>query len=274
MQLTRRKLLGAVGLGAMGLGVGLRGRATPSFTHYTYAATGDVDDRRLRVAWYEQYNGRLLEHQGGTDDATLDEVLDPASAPDYVKEATLVTAATGPVISVGNVLPGDDGTLVIGLEATEDDEFVAEPMDVWLRAAITADEERGRSSPEREAGDTSETAGELDDELVVELWRDGSPLGTCNGRKEFDELLEGPIVASAPIGEAFARDSTVGGATGTRVLRGLRPGESRCFALAWSFPNETSTNRSQGDAVRFDLDFGGVPVDAASPFGGAATEAA
>jgi hypothetical protein len=274
MQLTRRKLLGAVGLGALGVGVGIRGRADPDFTAYTYASPGDLDDRRLRVAWYEQYNGTTLEHQGGTGNVTLDEALDPGNAPDYVQDATFVTDGTGPVISVGNVLPGDEGTLVIGLEAVEDGEFVPEPLDVWLRAAITADEERGRTGPERAAGDTTDDAGELDDELIVDLWRDGSPLGTCNGRKEFDEDLEGSIVPSAPVSEAFAVDSAVAAATGTRVLDGLRPGQSRCFALAWSFPSDTSTNRSQGDAVRFDLDFGGVPVDGASPFDEATREEA
>jgi hypothetical protein len=274
MQLTRRKLLGGIGLGAIGVGVGLRGRANPDFTHYTYASPGDVDDRRLRVAWYEQYNGRVLKHQGGASNATVDEALDPATEPGYVQGATFVTDGTGPVISVGNVLPGDEGTLVIGLEAVEDGEFVPEPMDIWLRTAITADEERGRSGPERAAGDTTDATGELDDELVVELWRDGSPLGTCNGRKEFDEQLEGPVVAAAPIGEAFGPNSAVATATGIQVLDGLRPGQTRCFALAWSFPNDTLINRAQGDAVRFDLDFGGVPVDGASPFDGATTEAA
>ena len=274
MQLTRRKLLGAVGLGALGVGVGMRGRANPDFTHYTYASPGDLDDRRLRVAWFETYNGRVIDHQGGTSETTVEEALDPASAPDYVQDATFVTDGTGPVISVGNVLPGDEGTLVVGLEAVDDGEFVPEPMDVWLRAEITGDEERGRSGPERAAGDTSDGDGELDEELAVELWRDGSPLGTCNGRQEFDERLEGPILASAPIGDAFGPGSPTGAVTGTRVLGGLQPGQTRCFALAWTFPTDTSTNRTQGDVVRFDLAFGGVPIDGASPFDGATTEAA
>jgi len=256
-----------MGLGALGLGAGgVLARGHPAYTYYTYASPGDLDDRRLRVAWYERYNGRYQENQVGTANATLDESLDPDALPEYVQDATFVTDSTGPVVAVGNVLPGDEGTLVVGLDVVEDGDVVAEPIDVWLHAAVTSDEENGRVGPEIREGDATDGDGELDEEVTVELWRDGSPLGSCNGRTEFDEVLEGPIVARTSVRDAFGPSSPVGTATGIRVFSGLSPGASRCVALAWEFPVDTSTNRSQGDSVSFAVTFAGVPVDAASPF--------
>jgi len=267
MDLTRRKLLGGMGLGALGLGAGnVLARDHPAYTHYTYASPGDLDDRRLRVAWYERYNGRYQENQAGAANATLDESLDPDGLTAYIRDATFVTDSTGPVVAVGNVLPGDEGTLVVGLDVVEDGDVVAEPLDVWLHATVTADEENGRVGPERRDGDTTDDDGELDDEVTVELWRDGSPLGSCNGRTEFDEALEGPIVPRAPIREALGPTTPVGSASGTRVFSGLSPGATRCLALDWEFPVETATNRAQGDSVSFAVTVAGVPVDAASPF--------
>ncbi|WP_424017059.1 hypothetical protein ACOZ4N_14400 [Halorientalis pallida] len=265
MQLTRRKLLGTIGIGAVGAGV-LGGRGGPEYTHYTYAATADLDDRRVRVAWYERYNGDFRENQNGTAQASLDATLDPETAPAYVAEATYVTDASGPVISVGDVMPGDEGVLVVGLEAVEDADFVPEPVDVWLRAAVTGDEEHGVNGPESAAGDTTADDGELDEEVLVEVWKDGSPLGTCDGTKQFDEALEGPLVEQAPMREAFGSASAVGSATGLLALTGLDPGESRCVALAWTFPYDAATNRSQGDSATFDVAFGAVPEGGESPF--------
>jgi hypothetical protein len=265
MQLTRRQLLGTIGIGTLGVGGVLSGREGPEYTHYAYAATADLDDRRVRVAWYERYNGDVLETQAGTAGG-LDETLAPDRAPAYVTEATYVTDATGPVLSVGNVMPGDEGVLVVGLEAADDADFVAEPVDVWLRTAITNDEEAGINGPESAAGDTTADDGELDEELLVEVWKDGSPLGTCDGTKQFDEELEGPLVERAPTKEGFGAGSAAGSTTGLLALTGLDPGASRCLALAWAFPYEAATNRSQGDGVAFDVQFGAVPAGNGSPF--------
>jgi hypothetical protein len=256
--------LAGIGLGAVGAGGLSLGRSRPAYTHYTYASDGDLDDRRVRVAWYERYNGRRQETQAGTDEVAFDAALDPDSEPDYVTDATLVTDASGPVVTVGNVLPGDEGTLVVGLEVVDSEEFIAEPLDIWFRGTVTDDTEGGVNEVEQTAGDTTAADGELDEELLVELWRDGSPLGTCNGHKEFTESLEAPIVESAPIRTAFGPDG-VGSAAGERVITSLAPGRSRCVALAWSFPAE-ATNRTQGDGVGFSLAFAGVPAGAASPF--------
>jgi hypothetical protein len=266
MTITRRDLLAGVGLGALGLGgvVLLRSRVEYGYTYYTYASDGDVDDRRLRIAWYERYNGGRLETQAEPGEVSLDAALDPDSDPDYVTDATLVTDVSGPVITVGNVLPGDEGSLVVGLETLDSEEFIAEPLDVWLRATITEDAENGINEPEAIAGDTT-ADGELDEDVFVEVWRDGSPLGTCNGRKEFDESLESPVLGPAPIIRAFGSETAAGSDSGVRVVASLDPGQSRCIALAWTFPVD-ATNRSQGDSVGFRLTFAGVPAGTESPF--------
>ncbi|MFB6084368.1 MAG: hypothetical protein ABEJ94_09005, partial [Halorientalis sp.] len=102
--------------------------------------------------------------------------------------------------------------------------------------------------------------------VLVEVWKDGSPLGTCDGTKQFDEDLEGPLVAQAPMREAFGSTSAAGSTTGLLALTGLDPGESRCVALAWAFPYDAATNRSQGDSATFDVAFGAVPEGGESPF--------
>jgi len=266
MHVTRRELLAGIGLGALGVGGATLGRGRPRFAYYTYAADGDLDDRRVRVAWYELYNGAFQETHDGTTDPGFEDALDPDTTPTYLEEATLVTDAAGPVLSVGNLLPGDEGSLVVGLEVVDDGDFIAEPLDIWLQARLTADTESDVGEPELTAGDTSATDGELDDEVVVELWRDGAPLGSCNGEKDFTESLESPIVARSPMSVAFGTGSDVGDADGQRVLGSVSPGQSRCLALAWAFPERTATNRSQGDSVAFDLVFAGVPVGSDSPF--------
>ena len=268
MQLTRRELLAGIGAGALGFwGLSLV-EASPEFHYYTYAADGDVDDRRVRVAWYERYNGAFQESHDGTVDPGFDATLDSDTVPAYIDEATYVTGVTGPVLSIGNTLPGDEGTLVVGLEVVGDGDFVAEPLDIWLQAQLTTDDENEITGPEQAAGDVTAADGELDDQVVVELWRDGAPLRSCNGQRDFLERLEGPIVAHSPLSVAFGPESDISDVDGQRVIQSLDPGQTRCITLSWSFPQSTATNAAQGDNATFDLAFAGVPVGAASPFTG------
>ena len=263
MTLTRRELLTGIGGGALAIGGFSLRRNSPRFSQYTYAAPeDDTDDRRLRIAWYERYNGGFVANHAGTNDG-LETTLDPDSGPAYVDEATFVTDTAGPVISVGNVLPGDAGTLVVGLEVV--DGSGAEPLDVWFRASMTENAENGVNGPERNAGDTTANEGELDDEVLVEMWRDGSPLGSCNGVKEFDETLESPLVAPAPFADAFAPTADAGDAEGLLAFDCLPPGALRCVALRWELP-ETAGNRAQGDSLGFDFSFVGGACDGDSPF--------
>jgi hypothetical protein len=111
-RITRRKLLASLGIGGAGVATGFIARDGPAYTNFTYAQSPAGDDR-VTVAWYETYNGSLLEHQGGTTDATANDTLDTTQQPLYVPEVS------GPVIRLGNILPGDRGRLAIGLSLAE-----------------------------------------------------------------------------------------------------------------------------------------------------------
>lgn len=268
MELTRRKMLAGIGGGTLAVGGVSLGQRTPRFARYTYAAaTDDTSDGRLRVAWYETYNGAFQENQGGTTDG-IDATLDPETTPAYVREASYVTDGSGPVVSVGNVLPGDSGTLVVGVEVLDDDaaeEFDAEALDVWFQGRIVENAENGVNGPERAAGDVSPDTGELATSTRIEVWRDGSPLGTCNGRKEFDEQLESALVARTSFADAFAETAPAGSPDGVLALSCLDPGALRCVALAWDLP-ATVGNLAQGDSLGFEFSFAAAPCGSDSPF--------
>lgn len=268
---TRRRLLrsvGAAGFVTAGAGLGLRtldGRRPP-YTRYTYAATQDTGDRRVRVAWYETYNGEFQEAQNGSSETNATLVLDADADPAYVEEAS------GPAITLSNLLPGDSGTLVVGLlaeEITESDGGV----DVWLRATLTEDCENGVNEPESLATgeddpmgetDCAEEAGigtgELGDALEVALWRDDglAGVGACDGRLGVGEtpFVEGPL-STVTTGTDLA--------TGRRVGGCLDQGATQCIGFAWELP-AVSPNDLQSDSVAFDLSFVGVPCDSGNPF--------
>ena len=265
MQITRRKLLAGVGFGALGIGVFSLVDARPAFRYYTYASDGDVDDRRVRAAWHERYNGAGLEtHSGATPD--FDAPLDSDTAPVYADEATDVSSATGPVLRIENALPRDEGTLVVGSELVDDGDSVPEPLDIWLQARLATETENGVNGPEKAACDTTPADGELDDHVLVELWRDGAPLRSCNGRRDFLETVESPIVARSPLSDAFGSGSELSDADGQRVIRSLQPGQTRCLVLLWPFRESSAT--AQGASVTFDLVSAGAATGAASPFTG------
>ena len=259
MKFTRRQLLAGLGGGSLALGGVTCGQRPPRFTEYTYAApSDDTDDGRMRVAWYETYNGATVGTQAATTDG--EEALDPVDGPGYVTDATFVTDVSGPVISIGNVMPGDTGTLVVGIEVV--DEANAAPLDVYLRAALTGDAENGINEPELIAGDTTTDDGELDESVTVEVWRDGSPLGGCDGTRQFGAVLEPALIEETTLDAGFAGD--VAG-DGVLAFDCLSVGELRCVALRWALP-ETTGNEMQGDSAAFDVAFGGVACGSDSPF--------
>lgn len=216
---------GALGVGAKTL-PGLLG-SRPQYTHYTYAAP----DGAVRVAWYETYNDRVVEATAGADADDPTVVLDPDERPLYVPDAT------GPVLSIENVLPGDSGTIVLGV-AVDDDAFASR---VRVFPQLTANEENGRTEPERAAGDRTAATGELGDAVGLTVWRDGSSMSGCDG-----------IVGVGD--ETVVEDSLRGvsddfGTSGVD-LGCLDPGAARCLGFAWRFDGG---NGVQGDSVTFDL---------------------
>lgn len=257
---TRRSVLaGAAGLGAIGAtGTGLGWFGHRPYTHYTYAQTvGDTNDAVLRVAWYETYNGRVVETQGGTD-SDANATLDPATDPQYVGEAP------GPVIDLIDVVPGDSGSLVIGLQAVE------ESARVWFRPTVADTDENGINEPEAKAGDTSDSLGELQDHVSVRIWRDtgafDSGIGGCDGRFLGDPELTSGATPLGEVGTTFE--------DGLLLVDCLRAGENYCLGLSWDLPADTG-NEIQTDSVAFSLQFVGIPcAETCNPFTGDCEEVA
>lgn len=268
---TRRGVLAALGAaGVVTAGAGALGRdRTPPFTRYSYAATpdGDTDDGRLRVAWYESYRGTVQERQNGTAGGNgaapnASRTLDPAADPQYVAEAN------GPVIALHDVVPGDTGRLLVGLQtATGDDAGgsgaesggtageTTEGVAVWLHADI-AQSENGVIEPEANAPGEG-PGGELGEAVQTTFWLDDGLLGSCDGTLGVDES---PFVDDTLAGSAAAL------ADGRRLVDCLAPGDRRCVGIAWELP-ETVGDSVQTDRVTFDLVFAGVPCGSENPFG-------
>lgn len=254
-QLNRRQVLaglGAVGFLTVGAGLGVGRR--PNFTRYTYAQTvGDTNDAVLRVAWYESYNGTVQETQTGTADGTEDvnATLDPGTDPAFVEEAS------GPVISLPNVMPGDEGRLLVGLQA------VTEPTKVWFRPTLTATAENGINEPERRAGDTTDGAdgGELQDAVGVRIFRDNgvAGVGACDGSRMIGEDW---LTSGEPTLATVDADFT----DGVQLVDCLQPDGTYCLGLEWQIPADWG-NEIQGDSVEFALEFVGLPCsETCNPF--------
>lgn len=255
MQFTRRQLLAGIGGGTLAAGgIAAARPADPTFTRYTYAAP-DTDDRRLRVAWYERYNGAFLEHQNGTEAVTLTDALDPAMDPEYVVEAN------GPVVSLSNVVPGDSGTLVVGLEVV--DEAGAEALDVYVRAALTENAENRVNGPELAAGDDPDSGeGELGATTEVVLWRDDVPGGSCDGQFQPMAGFGETAIAEGSMKAAFAGELAN---DGELAIDCLSVGSTRCLSLSWQVPLEVG-NVVQTDSIGFDVAFAGVACGGENPF--------
>lgn len=238
---TRRTILAGLGAGAIGLTLGVSAlvtRGRQPYTKYTYATTQE-DREALRVAWYETYNGRTLETQGDDTAANVSETLDPDREPVYVADAP------GPVIEIDNVLPGDSGTLHVGLEAVADD-----PVTVTMTGSLDANDENGFTEPELVAGDVS-AAGELASNLEVTIWADTGidvlgGFGACDGNQGPGEstiesgTLEsvfGILQDGVPLVECLGADA-----------------RTYCLGLHWRLPEGTG-NEVQSDRAAFTLAF-------------------
>ena len=265
--LTRRKLLAAIGgVGLLAAGprvVGAMGH-DPAFTRYTYAqSTGP----NLRVAWYERYNGTLTEESNRfTDGAPLTNDSDSFNASGDAGRFVDVTGsdavAAGPVLSIPNAQPGDEGLLLIGLRAEGAD------ARAWLSIEASEFAENSLVEPERAAGDTTTDAGELQHHVDVECWYDTGRLGVggCNGRRDFSEEA---VVAAGTLAEVS--DALAGGVPLTFGLVDdpcIDAETQRCLALRWRI-DPSVTNVIQSDSARLDIAFAATACDeTTNPFGG------
>jgi hypothetical protein len=252
---TRRQLLatlGATGTVTVGAGLGLASSTAP-YNRFTYAQSTAGG---LRVAWYATYNGRFLgAPRAGENETTVSNastVLSPTSGPGYVDDVT------GPVVDLGNLLPGDSGTLAVGVLPDSD------PVGVWVRPRVLATAENGRVEPERTAGD-ADAEGDLGQFLSMRLWEDsgtlGSGVGACDGRFVGDpELTDG---------ETTVTEVETDLVDGVRVADCLDTGDRRCLGLAWRFVTGDDVDVTQTDSLAFVIEV--VPTGcggACNPFTG------
>lgn len=245
---NRRTVLAAIGsAGALTLGSSFLTSRRPSYTKYTYAQTGD-DGLRLSVSWYEICNGEFQEATNGSTEQNVTTVTDPAQAPFYVPEAP------GPIITLGNVLPGDSGAVVIGLLAEEVPSETA-GMDVWFRPDLTSNLENGVNEPELKAWAEDDTGdgtsdGELADSLIVQFFQDNGLFGGCDGQ---NGILEQSLTEKTSLSAAFT--AIEDGVDLTDPC--LEEGERRCIGFTWELPGDVG-NAVQSDSVAFDFQFEGV----------------
>jgi hypothetical protein len=266
--ISRRRLLagiGAVGLVTVGTGLGQGALSTAHpYTRYTYAlpdgasATGGAPQPRLTLAWYQTYNGEAIDS--------------PAAEPSesaFADTAVYVDDVTGPVVDLPNLLPGDSGSLGVGLLVE------GAPANVWFALRPVGDDgplsaftENGVVEPEATAGDTTADRGELQNYLAFDCWYDTGVLGTnaglsgaCNGRRDVGEqaIASGLLFATDDDG-TFTHPDVARLANGVRLddetLVGgtgcLTPDEPRCLGFDWRFAGDEE-NDAQTDGVSFEL---------------------
>ncbi|MEF8818829.1 MAG: hypothetical protein V5A31_10195 [Haloferacaceae archaeon] len=286
--ITRRQVLaglGAVGLVAAGPRLVRAARGEPAFTRYTLAqsTTGGPD---LRIAWYETYNGDYQEDSGRftggpglqPTNSSFDAAAEAGRFVDTTADAEGEAVGAGAVVDLGNVMPGDEGAVVVGLLADAAD------ATVWFRLRLDATPENGLVEPERTAGDATDAVGELQDAVRVALWYDDSTLGGCNGETDGSE---GFVTSLSSLGDLDGTLADVADATesdepadeGVRLdfdLLGsgcLPANTQRCVGFRWAVPASVA-NEVQTDGVSFALEFATVPCgEATNPFTGASTEA-
>lgn len=254
--LTRRRLLaGASSIGVVGLTAGRRlAPSRPSagpvdrYARYTYAATPDStpeDGPQIRVGWNSTYNGEPTD-EGSSDDDDPETQGEP-NAPDGgggggggTETATGLTVdgddpgVPGPLIDASNVLPGDSGTVGIGLAIEE--------MDARVRLFVTDGSGEGPVS------------GALAEVIEVALWYDTGILG-IGGCQGAESVPENPAIETTlrDLGDQYGPDGD--GLPITSGLEGcLEEGDRLCLGFAWRI-DESVTNAYQGTAAEFGLAF-------------------
>jgi hypothetical protein len=238
---TRRSVLAsvsAIGIGAYGFtrfrGISTAGSDT-QYTNYTLAETHGPE---LLVGWYSTVNGELKS--GSPVD---DETWEYDSTDEYIDDVESVLTGS-PAIDVDNALPGDSGTLSVGLFVSPD----SESGRVWLRL---------------KAGD-----GSLAETVEIRMWYDTGifGIGGCQGAEN-----------GTPVDTITAEDATLAApgqlADGIEINPGIfdngeiNPGDRICVALEWSLPIGVG-NVLQNASTDFDLEFVAVSADdTANPFG-------
>ncbi|MWV41694.1 hypothetical protein [Natrialba sp. INN-245] len=239
--ITRRRLLASAGTAGIAGIVGMSFRPatvsgdSPPYTDTTYALTDD-DGLSLRVAWHSTYNDRTVsESPDSSDGRPVPERTEPNEAGPDPSDGFVDgddVEMYGPLVAASNVLPGDSGTIAIGL--------LAERMDARVRLIPTV-------------------SGRLSEVVDVALWYDTGFLGIggCRGSETIpdDPALESTLAA---FGETYGQgiDGTI--ADGFAIRNGVRSclpeGEHLCVGLGWGI-DESVGNEWQGESLEFGLTF-------------------
>jgi hypothetical protein len=257
-RLTRRRLLaGASSVGILGLTAGRWiAPSRPStdlpdrYTRYTYAATPEQaseDAPEIRVGWNSTYNGKLVGGGGNGIDGEPD--LEENESTSTVEPSGTSGGGSGgaggprlgddggvpgPLIDASNVLPGDSGTVGIGLSVEE--------MDARVRLFLT------------DGTGENPVSGALADVIEVALWYDTGILG-IGGCRGPESMPENPTIETTlrDLGDRYGPGSD--GLPITNGLEGcLAEGEHFCLGFAWRI-DESVTNAYQGTAADFGLAF-------------------
>ncbi len=223
--ITRRRLLASTGTAGIAVLAGLSFRPatvsgdTPPYTDTTYAQT-DVDGLSLRVAWHSTYNDRTVSASlDSSDGRTVPGHTEPNETGQDPSDGFTDggNAEThGPLIAASNVLPGDSGTIAIGL--------FAERMDARVRLIPTV-------------------SGRLSEIVDIALWYDTGlfGIGGCRGS---ETIPDDPPSSrrSRRSAKRTARLSMGRPATVSRFAT-VSGAVSRRSASVWDSPGK-STNRS------------------------------
>jgi hypothetical protein len=233
-RLTRRRVLAAVG--AAGAAIGGAGLLTEPSLTYADTTAIEVESGTLEVDWRETYTT-------GGDQSILEDTLGRTG--EFTSE--------GAVISLGNVLPGDAGTLSFRLT-----NISTEEVNPQLSLNLERAAENGINEPEEKAGDTStdgdpqdeDFPGELQNDLDASLWEDTGILGIDSfGADNATNDLGEPNIADGTL-------KTVAGSVNGYSLGPLPDGGQVSVAFSWQYTDDGAAdiNQSQGDSVTFGFE--------------------
>jgi hypothetical protein len=174
---------------------------------------------------------RRRDDPGDESDDPNDDPRSPTGTPGGELVATSI-----PPVSIGDVEPGDGGTVDLSLTLS------GSPAQLWVRGDVTAVDEGGTTEAERSAGDAGGT-GELQEYVRVQLWYDADRDGAVSGGE--------PVVYEGTLAGLDARDGWIAlteacVAPGTHTVR-----------FRWDLPSD-APNVVQTDGVSFSL---GVAAD-------------
>ena len=147
-----------------------------------------------------------------------------------------LVATSIPPVSVGDVEPGDGGTVDLSITLS------GSPARLWVRGDVTSVDEGGTTEVERSAGDDG-APGELQDYVQVQVWDDADGDGTVS---DGDTVVFEGTLAALDAHDAWIALTETCVAPGTQSIR-----------FRWDLPAD-APNTVQTDGVSFSL---GVAAD-------------